>query len=584
MKSYLYSRISTLQQTKGFGIDRQVQTVTDFLKYATIDSRLGYQLDVEDFEVLESDLGKSAYKGNNWKPNSSLGRFYKDVVSGRITSGVLICENVDRLVRMSNYEASNKLSTLITNGIDIIEVESGMCFSNKIPESATILNMSISRAYSESKRKSDMATKSWANRTNKLKDSGRAVSKVCPRWLTVKDGQYVLDEKQAETLLYIHQMYLEGHGNSALVRRLNAAKRLDNGKPWTTITLHRVLRDERLTGRMVMGKTRKPIPVLDDQGNKIIENGKVKTYVPVEIIDDAYPVVVPRELFNQVQAMISEKEGSKVKKTTKYMRNIFNGVSRCSSCGEALVADKNGHGKLFYVCLGKRHKKACNSVGIPYEAFERTMLENLSQMDWQRIYTGNTDMEAMNQCRVRLVAVEREIAELEGELESSDEDMVLALVRAIKKKKAVRDEIQGELNSYVKAGTDNVTFNPDLKRVLNQEEVELRQDVNVELRKIIKYMKVGRMDRTITVQLQYYTDVVSHLIFIDSKTGELLSRSHLTNDLIYESDSVTIDLTGGKWDIKGDKFTEWDQFALEVWKEIIEQAVDQAQEILKNRI
>ncbi|WP_163288222.1 recombinase family protein [Enterobacter hormaechei] len=113
MKSYLYSRISTLQQTKGFGIDRQVQTVTDFLKYATIDSRLGYQLDVEDFEVLESDLGKSAYKGNNWKPNSSLGRFYKDVVSGRITSGVLICENVDRLVRMSNYEASNKLSTLI---------------------------------------------------------------------------------------------------------------------------------------------------------------------------------------------------------------------------------------------------------------------------------------------------------------------------------------------------------------------------------------------------------------------------------------------------------------------------------------
>uniref|UniRef100_UPI003A8AA496 hypothetical protein n=1 Tax=Cronobacter sakazakii TaxID=28141 RepID=UPI003A8AA496 len=68
------------------------------------------------------------------------------------------------------------------------------------------------------------------------------------------------------------------------------------------------------------------------------------------------------------------------------------------------------------------------------------------------------------------------------------------------------------------------------------------------------------------------------------QSSELLSRSHLTNDLIYESDSVTIDLTGGTWDIKGDKFTEWDQFALEVWKEIIEQAVDQAQEILKNRI
>ncbi len=79
MKSYLYSRISTLQQVQGFGIERQIQTVTDFLENAVLDSRLGYQLDPNDYEILESDIGKSAFRGNNWKPNSNLGRFYDDV-------------------------------------------------------------------------------------------------------------------------------------------------------------------------------------------------------------------------------------------------------------------------------------------------------------------------------------------------------------------------------------------------------------------------------------------------------------------------------------------------------------------------
>ncbi|HAT1543943.1 recombinase family protein [Aeromonas hydrophila] len=221
MKSYLYSRISTLQQVQGFGIERQIQTVTDFLENAVLDSRLGYQLDPNDYEILESDIGKSAFRGNNWKPNSNLARFYDDVINKRITRGALIVENIDRLTRLSNYQASHKLSTLITHGIDIIEVESGTCFSDRIPESNSILNMSISRANNESKRKSNMGQKTWTNRISKLRDEGKASVKICPRWLTVQDGKYILDPEQAAILLSIHQQYVEGHGSSAIVRRLN---------------------------------------------------------------------------------------------------------------------------------------------------------------------------------------------------------------------------------------------------------------------------------------------------------------------------------------------------------------------------
>lgn len=570
MKSYLYTRISTLQQAKGFGIERQIKTVTDFLEYAVLDSRLGYQLDPNDYEVLGSDIGRSAFKGQNWKSTSSLGRFYDDVLKGRITSAVLLCENVDRLTRLSNYEASNKLTDLITRGIDIIEVESGSCFSNKIPESSTLLNMSINRAYTESKRKSSMATKSWSERKRKLIESGTAISAKCPRWLSVVNGMYIVDEGLAETLLYIHKMYSQGHGNSALVRRLNDSGRLDNGNLWSTVTIHRVLRDERLTGRMIMGKNRKPVPVLDSKGNPVIENGKVKTHIPVEIIDDAYPVIVDRELFDTVQNMISDKKGAKVKKTTKYMRNIFNGISRCFKCGSALIAEKNGHGKLFYTCLSRRHQKTCTSIAIPYVVVEGLVLENLSQLDWQRIYTGATDMEAMNQCRLKLVQIEKEISELEEELIDSDDSLVLVLVRAIKNKKIIQKELMEELNNYLKAGKDNVEFRLD-RKVLDQSNVSLRQDVNVELRKIIREIKFGRDGNIVMVAVQYFSDVLSHLFILDIKLNAVLSTSHLSNELVYESKNITINLLTGERDFDSTKITDWDIEALKIWNQIVQE-------------
>lgn len=66
IKSYLYTRISSLQQQAGYGIERQINTVMDFLSEASLPAGLGYELDPNDYELLESDLGKSAYKGHNF--------------------------------------------------------------------------------------------------------------------------------------------------------------------------------------------------------------------------------------------------------------------------------------------------------------------------------------------------------------------------------------------------------------------------------------------------------------------------------------------------------------------------------------
>ncbi|WP_037037286.1 hypothetical protein [Rahnella sp. WP5] len=77
IKSYLYTRISSLQQQAGYGIERQINTVMDFLSEASLTAGLGYELDPNDYELLESDLGKSAYEGHNFT-KGELGRFKEE--------------------------------------------------------------------------------------------------------------------------------------------------------------------------------------------------------------------------------------------------------------------------------------------------------------------------------------------------------------------------------------------------------------------------------------------------------------------------------------------------------------------------
>lgn len=577
MKSYLYSRISTLQQVQGFGIARQIQTVTDFLENAVIDARLGYQLDPNDYEILESDIGKSAFKGDNWGPNSNLGRFYEDVINRRITRGVLIVENIDRLTRLSNYDASHKLTTLITSGIDIIEVESVTCFSVRIPDSLSVLAMSISRAHNESKRKSTMGQKTWTNRINRLKNEGKASAKICPRWLSIKNDKYVLDEEQAQILLTIHQMYLDGHGNTAICRRLNDEGKLNNGVLWNTLTLQKVLKDERLTGRGVIGKQR----IIHDKDISKEEKDKI-IKAKLVYIDNAFPVVVPIEMFNRVQSKInSSKHGSKNPKTTKKMRNLFNGLSKCGVCGNQMIVCINGRGNQFYTCLGRRSEKTCSNAGTNYYSFERLLLKNLKELNWDTIYNGTTssNTKSIDEHRQKIVEVEQNIKSFNNELIGLDDDdynLELRIIRTIKKNKEILKDLVTDLNSLMTKEISHVEFEPNLELVHDQDNVKLRQDTNVELRKVIKSIDIIRDGNLVICFVKYYTDTIRHLFIYDIKKNNTISKTYITDDLVFHFDAGTIDVKTGKINITGIEFKEEDKIAFDIWLETFESAVKEA--------
>lgn len=520
-KAFLYTRISTLQQVKGYGIERQQTTVLDFLDEAILPPQLGYTISGENYEMLEADLGKSAFKGHNFS-KGHLGKFKERVLSGEIVPpAIFIIENVDRFSRLPDYEAIHEFNVLIRAGIDVYEVETGNTYSTKLDGTLSKLSVSIERAHQESKRKSNMAKKSWIKRRKDIAENQTVLKNNYPRWLSIESGRYKVDEVQVNIIRTIFTLYAEGHGNSPVVQRMNNDGLYDNGKPWTTITLHRILRDKRLIGIHTVGKGReKTIPVLDSAGNPVLDStGKAILKANTDTLK-AYPEVIDEVLFNKVQRMIDSKSGTR--KTTKYMRNLFNGISKCGKCGSPLIADKNGHGRLFFLCLKRRHEKSCDAMNVPYDITERHILVHARGIDWSRLYqTGSNDTAVVEGLVSEMKDIQGQIDEVEEELKTSDDDMVIPLVRLLKKKRASYKELQEKVEGLERQVPMVFDFNVD--EVANQENVELRQNANIHLKKTIKSILIGRDANHVTLDFEYYTDVIKHVLFTKSKGDEWIS-------------------------------------------------------------
>ncbi|MCC2065856.1 hypothetical protein, partial [Raoultella ornithinolytica] len=169
--------------------------------------------------------------------------------------------------------------------------------------------------------------------------------------------------------------------------------------------------------------------------------------------------------------------------------------------------------------------------------------------------------------------VNAEYDEIEGLLNTSGSTIeIVALSKALREKNKDKDKLQSELTTLTNNNViEDVEI--DVSKLTNQNNVELREKYNIYLRKVIKEIRVKRVDDILYVMVQYFTDVISHLFIIDGKDGTLLSRSHISNDLVFESDMMTIDMLKGEWELKKNNMSQWDELALDIWQSVVESAV-----------
>lgn len=501
----------------------------DFLESAKLPDELGYQLDPDNYEVLESDKGLSGYKGVNWT-KGSLGKFKERVASGEITEGCLLIESVDRFGRLEGYDAVGNFMFLITRNIDIIEVETGQIYSYKLEHKLSMLSTSIERAYQESKRKSRISKKSWQNRKSVAVEKRSALNNNTPDWLALSDDKhsYNIDHEQVTLIARMFNLYASGVGVTDIVKTLNSEGHKNNGRNWNTVTLYNKLRDRRLNGYLV-GKY-KTIPKKDSEStseieHRVLSNRKLKEEANINAIR-IYPIVIEDELFSKVQMLMDKNvQGRKPKSTTSKQRNLFNGISKCMYCGSPMIVQAMSKGGQYLRCYRERSKNGiCDSKLIRYVETERFLLNYIQGLNLELIYepddVENNNIDAL---RNQLVAVNAKIDELNGNMKNAvDEDDLILLLSFKRKRVTERDELTTKINLL--ENEDSVltlNYNYDIEEICNHENSTLRRKTNIHIGKIINTIKCGRYDYGKEVRyifdIAYHKDILRHVLITDNR-------------------------------------------------------------------
>lgn len=176
-----------------------------------------------------------------------------------------------------------------------------------------------------------------------------------------KNCTYAIDDDAFLVVKRIYHLRTQGYNISAICRELN-----ERGIPspsklkylrhqtkdetakdalWNRATVRKILSDQNYIGNRVHGKKTKDSPTAAKRRTSKDE---------WQIIENAHPAIISKELFDQVQAM-NEKEDGKSECTTipvskETTPNILKGKVFCGDCGKAMKAAKGGDGTANYNC------------------------------------------------------------------------------------------------------------------------------------------------------------------------------------------------------------------------------------------
>ena len=559
VKAYIYTRVSSLEQVNLFGITRQLNGIKDFLENSILPKELGYQLDKDNYEIIESDAGLSGYHSHNFL-KGNLGKWKERVRSGEITSGVLLFESCDRFTRANPYIAMDEFTFLINRGIDLIEVETETIFSLKIDNTLTKLSSAIERANAESKRKSRIITKSWANQKETAAKQKKALKRSTPAWLKLNGDDYVFNKDRVNAIQYIFEKYIDGKGVTQILKYLNKYNLKEKNKEWTRNEIHWLLRDRRVIGYL-SGKKRKIDTGESKEGKPVLrlETAEEKRSRELKI----YPEIVSLDDFEKVQRMIDSQTMSTKRRTSPLQRSLFNGIIRCGICNSIMMGQfslKESTRGNYLRCLGKRATPgSCDSGLFRYDDSERVILEHIKGLDLNSLYSKeespNDNTKAIASIQEELKILKAEIDDLLLEMNDSDDSEKLVLIKLRKSKRAKYDTLSSELNQLNQSmddfKVDEEVQKFDISEVQNQANIELRQRINFELKKLVDKISVSQVvfdsEKHYLFRFQYHNSIINHIL-LTTKKGEMLAECYISfaSDIMLVMSFATLNIKTGK--------------------------------------
>ncbi|MEF1289933.1 recombinase family protein [Vibrio sp. M260118] len=469
-KVYSYSRVSTLEQKKGSGVDIQVDS--DVLK------RIAEDYNIPIAEETYQDLGKSAYKGEHLK--HELGVFLEAVKSGVVATGsILVVYSLDRLSRLEIGHAKQTYYDLTNNGVSVYSIVDNYLYRAHQAADDILSTIIFERSHNESKSKAARVVDAAKQGLKRWRETGQPQSSLgrVPFWIDQTTNTFNVN---AEGVRKAIELYLQGVGC------LKIKQHLDKHYPYEAV---------RKSGRTEDSTKRWDYNAINQTFTKpsLIGEKHIKVDGVSHKLEGYYPALIDVDTFQQLKQVKKLKSGRAPEKGAIH---LLKGLAKCAECGGAMVFVDKGRGNsaINYVCTNAA------KGNHPRQNYSVQVLELITLALCQDKY-----LQAMNNdSREDIALVEKEIEELELELEE--------LTKRYKENKSLRfldliEEAESKVNSRkqdletIQTQRLNDSF-AILEKDVYSDEVrddfysEQRGEIRKHLTAVVDHIVVGRSEET----------------------------------------------------------------------------------------
>lgn len=439
-------------QRKGGSIDRQQTLARSWCE----------EHNVELAETF-TDEAVSGFHGDNLA-TGALSVFIARVKAGNIERGsYLLLENLDRLTRLSAWEASGLLQDLVKLGIVVITLRPEMRFdhtSDALDLLKAILHMD--NAHKESARKSELGEREWAKRFARARDTKHHIGNRVSNWLTLDkpSGKYLVNA-HAFAVGRIFELCLQGLGSTAISQALNAEgyRTFNKGGRWGTTAVLSILQNRAAIGELAPKDGGEPIP-------------------------DYFTPVVDVATFDAAQAKIAERRTGKITKQSADF-NVWQKLVVCGVCGSRMHIIQRTKFR-YLTCANRRYGECEGARNVRLDESEDVFLLMLRELnalhfvmpDPKRISQELSAAEGRLQAEQKKLAIWVEKVANHPEVEAYH-DLVIKGNGQVKALKAEIERLTAEL-----AGSSDKLTLEEVRAKINMTDVDTRRRANAFLRRL----------------------------------------------------------------------------------------------------
>ena len=350
----VYSRFSSNNQREE-SIDAQLRASEEFA------SKKGYE--------LVGHYSDKARSGTNSSKRSEFLRMIKDAEKGLFD--VVIVHKLDRFSR-DKYDSALYKRKLKQCGVRLVSVTEQLDDS---PESVILESVIEGMAEYYSKNLARETMKGLKENAYQCKHTGG----MPPLGYDVNsEKKYIINEREAESVRLIFEMYTTGYSQSKMVNELNERGfKTKLGTVFRANSIHSILTNEKYTGVYVYNKSAKK----DAFGKRNSHAYKDESEIRIE---GGMPQIISKETFEKAQEVLKARR--RAPGTNKAKENyLLAGLIRCGCCGRHYQGNRRqGKNKPMYVsyrCSYRRltSSKVCDNKEIRKEYIEEYVLSELER-------------------------------------------------------------------------------------------------------------------------------------------------------------------------------------------------------------